>query len=74
MTPLMMAIIAFCATVLPYLGDGPFWSDAIIMYNSWCKKNWWLNSIYLHNFLNRENMVHINAPLVVFGNKLFFSA
>lgn len=56
MTPLMMAVIAFCANILVYLGSGPAWKEAIVMYDSWCKKNWWLNALYLQNFFNRENM------------------
>lgn len=57
MTPLMMALIAFCATLLRYTGSGPNWMDSIQMYDSWCRSNWWTNALYLHNFINRENMV-----------------
>lgn len=39
MTPLMMVIIAFCATLLKYTGSGPNWSDSIQMYDQWCKSN-----------------------------------
>lgn len=57
MTPLMMALIAFCATLLRYTGEGPGWRDSIVMYDGWCKDNWWINSLYLHNFINTNNMV-----------------
>jgi peptidoglycan/LPS O-acetylase OafA/YrhL len=56
MTPLMMAIIAFTATLLKYISDGPAASDSTVMFDSWCRKNWWINALYLHNFINRENM------------------
>ncbi|CAG2106234.1 unnamed protein product [Medioppia subpectinata] len=56
MTPSMMAVIAFSATLLRYLGSGPQWTQSITMFNGWCQKNWWINSLYLHNFVNTQNM------------------
>ncbi|XP_054157680.1 nose resistant to fluoxetine protein 6-like [Oppia nitens] len=56
MTPAMMAVIAFSATLLKYLGSGPQWSESITMFNQWCQTNWWINSLYLHNFINTNNM------------------
>ncbi|CAG2167193.1 unnamed protein product, partial [Oppiella nova] len=56
MTPSMMAVIAFSATLLQYLGSGPQWTESITMFNGWCQKNWWVNGLYLHNFVNTQNM------------------
>ncbi|KAI1292044.1 Nose resistant to fluoxetine protein 6 [Halotydeus destructor] len=56
MTPLMMVIIGFSATLLRYAGDGPGWHESITVYDSWCRDNWWLNVFYMHNFVNRSNM------------------
>lgn len=56
MTPLMMIIIAMTANWLQFAGSGPFWSPAIEMYNSWCQKNWWINALYLQNFIDTGNM------------------
>lgn len=56
MMPLMMAIIGLSATLLRYLGEGPAWDNSTIMFDKWCRKNWWINSLFLHNFVNRENM------------------
>lgn len=56
MMPLMMAIIGLSATLLRYLGEGPAWDYSTLMYDKWCRKNWWINGLFLHNFLNRENM------------------
>lgn len=63
MTPSMMAVIAFSATLLPYLASGPQWTESITMFNGWCRKNWWVNALYLHNFVNTENMVRM-PPLI----------
>uniref|UniRef100_L7LX95 Nose resistant-to-fluoxetine protein N-terminal domain-containing protein n=1 Tax=Rhipicephalus pulchellus TaxID=72859 RepID=L7LX95_RHIPC len=56
MTPLMMAVIAFCAVLLPYCGDGPRWKESIATYDLTCKANWWVNAMYLQNFIHRTEM------------------
>ncbi|CAN7937292.1 unnamed protein product, partial [Ixodes hexagonus] len=56
MTPLMMAVIATCATLLPYFGDGPRWNEIVSVYSGTCKVNWWINAIYLQNFIDTAHM------------------
>ena len=57
MMPLMMSIIGLSATLLRYLGDeGAQWSESTMMFDHWCRKNWWVNALFLHNFFRRENM------------------
>lgn len=56
-TPTMMITIGFGATMLRYFGSGPEWTNSTIWFDGWCRKNWWVNSLYLHNFVNVENMV-----------------
>ncbi|KAI1289959.1 Nose resistant to fluoxetine protein 6 [Halotydeus destructor] len=78
MTPLMMVVIGYCATLLRYTGHGPGWRESIAMYDGWCRSNWWLNALYLHNFFDRTNMclshswysavdmqLYIMAPIVI---------
>ena len=87
MTPLMMVVIGICANVLPYLAGGPRWAEATSMYDSTCRSNWWLNALYLHNFVNTPQMClnhtwfsavdmqfYIISPvilLVLYKNRLF---
>ena len=55
--PLMLITILFCANILRTLAEGPVWLESITMYDSWCKENWWLNVLHVHNFINRTHMV-----------------
>lgn len=58
LTPVYMMILWFNASVLPYLGYGPFWnhgspssSDGKIEYQTdVCARNWWTNLFYINNF------------------------
>lgn len=74
MTPLMMVVIAFCATLLKYMSEGPSWQESIVMYDSWCQSNWWLNALYLHNFINRENMCLSHTWYSAVDMQLYFFA
>ncbi|OQR69130.1 nose resistant to fluoxetine protein 6-like [Tropilaelaps mercedesae] len=56
MTPLMLVVIGLCANVLPYVSGGPRWSESISTYDVTCQKNWWINALYLQNFVNTPQM------------------
>lgn len=56
MTPLMLVVIGLCANVLPYIGGGPRWAESISTYDMTCQKNWWINALYLQNFINTPQM------------------
>lgn len=79
MTPLMMAVIGISATLLPYFGDGPRWHEIVAKESDTCKANWWVNAIYLQNFINTPQMclghtwfsavdiqIFLIAPLIIY--------
>ncbi|KAG9509053.1 Protein dachsous, partial [Fragariocoptes setiger] len=74
MMPLMMAIIGFGATLLRYMGDGPAWIDSTVMFDMWCRKNWYINMIFMHNFINRENMCLSHSWYTAVDMQLFIMA
>lgn len=61
MTPMMMVTIAFCATLLPYFGDGPMWTEVTSQYTQNCKANWWTNALYIHNFVHTDKRVNFTS-------------
>ena len=66
MTPTMMVTIGFGATLLRYFGSGPEWTNSTAMFDSWCRSNWWVNSLYIHNFVHIDNMVSREKIDVIF--------
>ncbi|GBN53727.1 Nose resistant to fluoxetine protein 6, partial [Araneus ventricosus] len=48
LTPVYMIVLAFYATISPFLGSGPLWPDYDVI--STCKDNWWWNMLYINNF------------------------
>lgn len=67
MTPLMLATIGFCATLLPYIGDGPRWIEVNAQFYEACRVNWWMNALYIHNLLDASRMVRVHLSLIIFG-------
>lgn len=52
----MMLTILISVMFLPCLGSGKQWNNSTIMFDLWCRKNWWINLLMLHNFVDHENI------------------
>ncbi|XP_025163801.1 nose resistant to fluoxetine protein 6-like isoform X2 [Harpegnathos saltator] len=50
LTPLYATIIGFYIWILPLLGSGPFWNH-VVEECAHCAKNWWINLLYIHNYV-----------------------
>ena len=46
-----IAIMAFTC-LIPYVSDGPTWTEQSVEYYQSCKKYWWTNLLYISNFYN----------------------
>ena len=52
MTPTMLLALFFCWTIVPSLGNGPWWRTFMRWTMAACKKYWWTNVLYINNFWN----------------------
>nr|CAI5827281.1 unnamed protein product [Callosobruchus analis] len=59
LTPTLAAIIAFQASWLRHFGDGPNWHHHVGEEFIRCRKNWWTNLLYIHNYVDVGNMASI---------------
>lgn len=57
MTPVMMVAAGICATLLPYFADGPRGGEITSFFSDTCRKNWWINLLYMQNFLRVTEIV-----------------
>lgn len=79
--PTLAALILFCTFVLPELGSGPQWNLVVNQHAEICKKNWWRNFLFIHNYFGFSDMVReiFNFKMEFFflifnffsGNKVF---
>ncbi|XP_026467559.1 O-acyltransferase like protein-like [Ctenocephalides felis] len=72
--PGLGALILFCTHVLPYLGSGPQWGLVVTHHADICKKNWWRNMLFIHNYFGFENMCLTHTHHVGIDTQLFFAA
>ena len=50
LTPVYAIIVGFMATLVVYIGSGPYWP--VVEFNSQsCRWNWWINLLYINNYI-----------------------
>ncbi|CAB3382230.1 Hypothetical predicted protein [Cloeon dipterum] len=52
LTPAYMLTILFYMSVLPKMGSGPLWPVTVVPESEYCRDNWWLNALYLNNYVH----------------------
>ncbi|XP_055600965.1 nose resistant to fluoxetine protein 6 [Uranotaenia lowii] len=72
--PPLGALILFCTFVLPFLGSGPQWNLVITNHGDICKKYWWRNMIYIHNYFGFKNMCLTHTHHVGIDTELFLAS
>lgn len=57
LTPVYAFVVFYYATVFNYTGSGPMWKIIVTQQNQACRENWYLNLLYLNNYIGEQNMV-----------------
>ncbi|XP_054167794.1 nose resistant to fluoxetine protein 6-like [Oppia nitens] len=55
LTP-QLALFLLFNFLLPLMGSGPIWHETIDKLINKCQQNWWLNLLYVQNFIDVNNM------------------
>ncbi|XP_017782884.1 PREDICTED: nose resistant to fluoxetine protein 6-like [Nicrophorus vespilloides] len=72
--PTLGALILFCTFVLPFIGSGPMWNLVITHHSHICKKNWWRNLMFIHNYFGFKDMCLTHTHHVGIDTQLFFTS
>jgi hypothetical protein len=64
LTP-QLAIFLLLNFLLPLMASGPVWRELTDTLMDKCYKNWWLNILYLQNFINVKEMVKFFFDLII---------
>ncbi|XP_058832868.1 nose resistant to fluoxetine protein 6-like [Topomyia yanbarensis] len=54
LTPVYALVLLFEATWFVRLQDGPFWRRATETGLTYCRRNWWINLLYLNNYFTLD--------------------
>lgn len=57
LVPTLGALILFCTYIMPHIGSGPQWPLVVDNHAEICKRTWWRNFLFIHNYFGFENMV-----------------
>lgn len=58
LTPAYAMMIGFYATLLYKIGTGPIWDRRVSNEKNFCRNNWYINLLYVNNFVNVPDMVN----------------
>lgn len=74
LTPLLAALIVLCTLVLPGLGGGPMWGMVVEPHAALCRRHWWRNVLYIHNYYGFEDMCLTHTHQLGIDMQLFLAA
>ncbi|CAD7077419.1 unnamed protein product [Hermetia illucens] len=72
--PTLSALIIFCTYILPNMGSGPQWNLVVGHHSDLCKKYWWRNLLFIHNYFGFNNMCLTHTHHVGIDSQLFVLA
>lgn len=52
-------IVLFSATLIKYVGTGPFWDAIDEKFQKPCEKHWWFTLLFVQNYLDSDQQVII---------------
>lgn len=82
LAPLYYFMVWFHADGLLRLGSGPIWSPALKPEVNYCQKNWWVNLLFLNNYIRVDESVSFqffdkifskNPKEIIYQTFFFFS-
>lgn len=57
LAPGMLFFILFNSTWMVKLGSGPFWNKINQSEKQFCRKNWWINMLFINNYYQDNEKV-----------------
>jgi peptidoglycan/LPS O-acetylase OafA/YrhL len=72
--PSFAFLIAICTYILPLLGNGPMWNLVVSHHADICKKYWWRNLLFIHNWFGFSNMCLTHTHHLGIDTELFLIA
>lgn len=69
--PPLAALILFCTYILPMWGSGPQWNLVVGHHATICKRNWWRNLLFIHNYFGFSEMCLTHTHHLGIDTELF---
>ncbi|GAB0098061.1 nose resistant to fluoxetine protein 6 [Sergentomyia squamirostris] len=74
LTPAYMAVLFLYMVLLQKLGSGPMWDARIGLEQERCSSSWWLNLLYLNNYIGTDKLCMFQSWYLATDTQLFILA
>uniref|UniRef100_A0A6P7FIG0 Uncharacterized protein LOC114328256 n=1 Tax=Diabrotica virgifera virgifera TaxID=50390 RepID=A0A6P7FIG0_DIAVI len=74
LTPAYAVVVGFYTTFLYRTGSGPFWDSKIGVERDRCQQSWWLNLLYVNNYIGTDNLCMFQSWYLAVDYHLFIVA
>ncbi|XP_039295304.1 nose resistant to fluoxetine protein 6 isoform X2 [Nilaparvata lugens] len=74
LTPVYIVLLAFYCTMFIKMGDGPLWVEKVGKEMSRCQTTWWVNLLYINNYVNVDNLCMFQSWYISADFHLFMIA
>ncbi|XP_055682064.1 nose resistant to fluoxetine protein 6-like isoform X1 [Lutzomyia longipalpis] len=74
LTPAYMAVLFLYMVMLHKLGSGPLWDARIGLEQERCSSSWWINLLYLNNYLGNDKLCMFQSWYLAADTQLFILA
>ncbi|XP_029053165.1 O-acyltransferase like protein-like [Osmia bicornis bicornis] len=71
LVPSLAAIMLFCTYIMPHIGSGPQWNLVVTEHANICKRTWWKNFLFIHNYFGFETMCLTHTHHLGIDTQLF---
>lgn len=61
LTPLFAFVGFFYASMFNHIGTGPLWKLIVTPETVDCRSNWWVNILYLNNYVDEDHMCMVHS-------------
>ncbi|XP_057655436.1 nose resistant to fluoxetine protein 6-like [Diorhabda carinulata] len=74
LTPAYAVILGLYVTYLPRIGSGPLWNSRVSLEKERCENSWWLNLLYINNYVGTDNLCMFQSWYLAVDYHLFILA
>ncbi|XP_076389928.1 nose resistant to fluoxetine protein 6 isoform X2 [Megachile rotundata] len=71
LVPSLAALMLFCTYIMPHIGSGPQWNLVVNEHANICKRTWWKNFLFIHNYFGFESMCLTHTHHLGIDTQLF---
>lgn len=61
LTPVFAFLVFFYASMFNHIATGPLWKLIVTPETADCRKNWWINILYLNNYISTDHMCMVHS-------------